>query len=129
MGNKRRKNDTNLIMGDSISSGLQEYKMSRRKTIKMQTFPCATISDMKHFAVPLLKKKPDNVIVHVGANNTSYFTPDEMFKNRKELHLLIQKIVSSGKIIISSPVLPVDEANSDINNKMCISFLNSTDWD
>ena len=35
----------------------------------------------------------------------------------------------SGKVIISSPVMRVDQANSDINNNKFISLLNSTDWD
>ena len=131
MTNKQHnwKKGTTLIMGDSILSGLREYKMSRRKTIKVRTFPGATINDMKFFVVPLLKKKPDKVIIHVGTNAAPHFTPDEMFKNMKELRLLIQKMVPSAKIIISSPVIRVDKANSDVNNKKFISLLNSTDWD
>ena len=96
-------------MGDSILSGLREYKMSRRKMIKVRTFPGATISDMKLFAVPLLNKKPDEVIVHVGTNDDFHFTPDEMFKNMQELRLLIQKMTPSAKIIILSPVLRVEK--------------------
>ena len=46
---------------------------------------------MRLFAVPLLKKKPDKVIVHVGTNDSPHFTPDEMFKNMKKLCYLIQK--------------------------------------
>ena len=87
-------------MGDSVLSDLREYKMSRRKMIKVRTFPGATISDMKLLVVPLLKKKPDKVIVHVGTNNGLHFNPNEMFKNMKKLRLLIQKIVPSAKIII-----------------------------
>ena len=55
----------------------------------MRTFPGATINEMKFFAVPLLKKKTDNVNIHVGTNEASHFTPNEMFKNMKELPLLI----------------------------------------
>ena len=87
------KKGTTLIMDNSILSGLREYKMLGRKTIKVRTFPGATINDMKFFAVPLLKKKPDKVIIHVGAYDTPRFTPDEMFKSMKELRLLIQKMV------------------------------------
>ena len=47
----------------------------------------------------------------------------------KKLRLLIQKIVPPSKVIISSTVIYVDQANSDINNKKFISLLNSTDWD
>ena len=130
MTNKQHtwKKGTILIMGDSILSGLREYKMSRRKTIKVRTFPCV-INDMKFFVVSLLKKKPDKVIIHVRTNDAPHFTPDEMFKNMKELRLLIQKMLPSAKIIISSPVIRVDKANSDINNKTFISLLNSTEWD
>ena len=131
MANKQHtwKKGTTLIMGDSILSGLHEYKMSRRKTIKVRTLPGALINDMKFFAVPLLKKKPDKVIMYVGTNDAPHFTPDEIFKNMKELRLLIQKMLPSAKIIISSPVIRVDKTNSDISNKKFISLLNYTDWD
>ena len=131
MTNKQHtwKKGTTLIMGDSILSGLREYKMSRRKTIKVRIFPVATIKDMEFFAVPLLKKKTDKVIIHLGTNDAPHLPPDEMFKNMKELRLMIQRIVLSAKIIISSPALRVDKANSDISNKKFISLLNSTDWD
>ena len=68
MTNKQHtwKKGTTLIMSDSILSGLREYKMLRRKTIKVRTFPGATINDMKVFAVPLLKKKPDKFIILVA---------------------------------------------------------------
>ena len=85
-------------MSDSILSGLREYKTMRRKIIKLQTFPGATISDMKIFTVPLVKKKPDKPI--------------------------IQKMIPSTKTIISSPVLRVDIATSHINNKKITSLLN-----
>ena len=124
------KKGTTFKMSDRILSGLRKYKMSRRKMIKLQTFPGATISDMKFFSLPLLKKKSNKVIAHVGTitNDAPHFIPDEMFKNMKEFPLLIQKRVSPAKIIISSPVLCVDKANSDINSKKLISLLNSTDW-
>ena len=85
MTNKQHswKKSTTLIMGDSILSGLREYKMSRRKTIKVRIFPGATINDIKFFAVPLLKKRPDKVIIHVGTNDPPHFTPAEMLKKHE----------------------------------------------
>ena len=47
---------------------------------KMRTFSSATISEMKVFAVPMPKKKPENVIAHVGTNNAPHLTPNEMCK-------------------------------------------------
>ena len=39
---------------------------------------------MKVFAVPMPKKKPENVIAHVGTNNAPHLTPNEMSKNLKD---------------------------------------------
>ena len=49
--------------------------MSIRKTVKVRTFLVATINDVKFFAVLLLKKKLDKVIIHVGTNDAPHFTP------------------------------------------------------
>ena len=38
-------------------------------------------------------------------------------------------MVTAAKVIISSPVIRVNKAHSDSNNKKFISLLNSTDWD
>ena len=53
---------TTLILGDSTISGLIEKKMSRNRKIKVRYFPGAKIKDMYHYAIPLLKKKPENII-------------------------------------------------------------------
>ena len=50
------KKGTTIIIGDSILSGLRELKMSKRKTIKVRTFPGATIVDIKFFIIRHLKK-------------------------------------------------------------------------
>ena len=52
-----------------------------------------------------------------------------MFKNMKELRLLIQKIVTSAKMNIWSPILCVDDENSEINNIKFIGLLNFIEWD
>ena len=67
--NQLWKNDTTLIMGDSTVTGLMEKKMSRNRKVKIRFFPGAKINDMFHYAIPLLEKKPDYVILHVGTND------------------------------------------------------------
>ena len=62
------KKGTTLIVSDPMLSGLKESKMSQKRLIKVRTFHGATIEDMKFFVVPYLKKKPDNIIIHVGTN-------------------------------------------------------------
>ena len=82
-----QKKRTTLIIGDSILSGLREFKMSKWKTIKIPTFPGATIGDMKFFIIPQLRKSPDKIVLHVGTNDVPHTTPKEMFKAIIDLKL------------------------------------------
>ena len=49
--------------------GIDEKRMSSKRVIKVTRFPGATISDMYHYLIPLLEKKPDHVILHVSIND------------------------------------------------------------
>ena len=123
------KKGTTLIIGDSILSGLREFKMSKRKTIKVRTFPDATIGDIKFFIIPHLTKNPDKILLHVGTNDAPHATPKEMFNAIKDLKSFIQKYVPESKIIISTPVLRVDKVNANDINKMYIELLKKAEVD
>ena len=43
------------------------------KPIKVRSFPGATCSDMYHYLVPILERKPDHVILHVGTNDLAHY--------------------------------------------------------
>ena len=55
---------TYLITGDSLIIGLQEKKMGNN--VKVRGFSGATISDFYTYLVPLLEKKPSNIIIMAG---------------------------------------------------------------
>ena len=97
--------------------------MSNRKTIKVRTFPGATIGDIKSFVVPHLRKNPDKIVLQVGINDASHATPKEMFNAIKDLKSFIQKYAPQSKIIISTPVLRVDKAKGDDINKRYIELF------
>ena len=59
---------TTLIFGDSTMPGLIDKKMSRNRKIKVTYFQGAKIKDIHQYAIPLLEKKPENIISHLGAN-------------------------------------------------------------
>ena len=59
---------TTLIFGDSTMSGLIDKKMSRNRKIKVTYFPGAKIKDIHQYAIPVLEKKPENIISYLGAN-------------------------------------------------------------
>ena len=43
--------------------------MSKKKNVKVRSFPGATISDMADFVKPIIRKKPGSVILHVGTSD------------------------------------------------------------
>ena len=63
--------DINLIVDDSMLPGIDKRRISKReRKVKIKNFPGATIDAMYDYVKPLLKKCPDNIILHVGTNNT-----------------------------------------------------------
>ena len=46
--------------------GIVEKRMSRKRVIKVRKLPGATISDMYHYLILLLDKKPYHALLHVG---------------------------------------------------------------
>ena len=123
------KKGTILIIGDLILSGLREFKMSKRKTIKVRTFPGATIGDIKFFVVPHLRKNPDKIVLHVGTNDAPHATPKETFNAIKDLKSFLQKYAPESKRIISTSVLRVDKANAYDIIKRYIKLLNEAKLD
>ena len=97
--------------------------MSKRETIKIRTFPGATIGDMKFFIISHLRKSPDKIVLRVGTNDVPHATPKEMFNAIKDLKSFIQKYAPELKIIISTPVLRVDKASGNGINKRYIDIL------
>ena len=46
---------------------------------------------MKFFIIPHLRKSPDEIVAHVGANDAPHATPQEMFNAIKDVKSFIQK--------------------------------------
>ena len=58
------KKGTTLIMDDSILSQIRKDKLCKKGTIKVRCFPGAKFDDFYHYAIPLINKKPDHIVLH-----------------------------------------------------------------
>ena len=58
-----------MIAGDSVLKHLQGHKIPRNSRVKVSSFPGCTTEDMHDFIKPLLRKNPDETILHVGTNS------------------------------------------------------------
>ena len=65
---------TAAIVGDSIVSGIIEELLKKNKhNVKVRFFRGGTIEDMEDNIKPILKRKPDYIILLVGTNNVYKF--------------------------------------------------------
>ena len=96
-------------------TGLREAKLSRDKKIKVRFFSGAKMEDLQYHLIPYLKKKPDNIIIHIGTNDSPYKSEDLIYKEFFNVKQIIHKHHPDCKnIVVSSPFIPTDkqEANS-----------------
>ena len=105
---------TTLLVGDSMIGGIFEKWISPAKKMKVRSFPGAVIDDLYDYMRPLLRKRPSNVIIHCGTN-------DSMTSSAKEIAdklLLLRKFVLSElndcNVILSSPVNRLDSTQQGI---------------
>ena len=100
--------------GDSIISGLIEKKVSRNKKIKVRYFPEAKIKDY-HYAINLLEKKPENIILHPVKNDALHKAGTNILKNTIELmDFDLKKLPSCNKVRLPSPSVCTNQVQRKI---------------
>ena len=114
---------TCLIAGDSMVEGTDERRISSTRVIKVRKFPGATISDMFHYLIPLLEKKPDHVILHAGTNNVVNNEGKEIVDKLLQLKSFIQEKLPMTNVILSKSIMRVDTKQREkivtyVNNKL-----------
>ena len=94
---------------------LREAKLFRSKRIKVRYFPGGKTEDLQYHLIPYIKKEPDNIIIHIGTNDSPYKIEDFIFKELVNAKETIDKFHPNCKnIVISSPIVRTDK--KDTNN-------------
>ena len=110
---------TTLIMGHSILFQIREDKLCKKGSIKVPCLPGAKFEDFYHYAIPLINKKPDHIVLHMRTNNAPYCTPEKMIDQILGLKNFILQKRPTCEIIISTPTLRTD--NTTANNRTTYS--------
>ena len=107
-GSKRQQarvqnNKKTVIVGDSIVKGLQQHKLSKaaKQNVGVKCFPGATVGDMSDYIKPVLRRKPDTVILHVGTNNATNKEASEIVNDIDKLCQEVKEIDPNVEIILS----------------------------
>ena len=98
------------IIGDSVVSGLKEELLSNKKRqVKVRCCRGATVEDMFDYVKPILKRKPDYVVLHVGTNNAKDMTSRKILDKLLQLKTAVLDSNENCKVALSQPVTRVDE--------------------
>ena len=90
--------------------GIKEALLAPRNNVKVRSFPGATISDMRDYMRPLLRKKPSRILIHVGTNDAPNSDAQEIVSNLISLKNFVTSELDIP-VIISSPVNRYDNEN------------------
>ena len=96
--------------------GVKEGLIGPRGNMKVRSFPGATLDDMIDYLRPLLRKKPDRVILHAATNDAVNHGPDEIIKKILNVKTFIEREVKDCNVIISSPINRLD-------NQKCATII------
>ena len=94
---------------------LQGWEMSsklKEDFVVVKSFPGAKTDCMNHYLIPSLKQKPDNIILHVGANDLQ--STDTASKIASRIIDLAHKCVNnfgSGRVMVSGLISRGDNLN------------------
>ena len=73
---------------------------------------------MSHYAIPLLEKKPENIIFHLGTSDGPYKFDTDILKDLIELKdFILEKSPSCKKITLSTPKVRTDRESAKKNNE------------
>ena len=70
--------------------------------MKVQDFRGATIDDLKHHLVPLLKKKPEHIIMHIGTNDAVSKTSGQILDELLQLKQYITNTLPTYRVIATN---------------------------
>ena len=83
-------------------AGPREAKLSRSKRIKVRYFPGGKTEDLQYHLILYLKKDRDNIIIHIGTNDSLYKTEDFIYKELVNVKEIITKFHLNCKNIVIS---------------------------
>ena len=113
------KHNTVTVMGDSMIS-YQDEKLhsNRRRTVKVRSYPGATLEDLTDFCKRIARRQPDVIIIHVGMNDLRIKDEKEIALNIVTIENTISQISPDTKTLISLIIQRFD--NESLNDKASI---------
>ena len=118
------KKPVTVIAGDSMIQNIRGWDLSDTSKVVVKSFSGATTEDMEDFLKPVLRKEPEQLILHVGTNDLKTQDPELIFQSIVSLQRQVEESSPNTNIGISA-ILPRKEDGSTPNLAQRISRVNS----
>ena len=114
--NEHARKPVTVIAGDSIIQHIRGWRISRGNKLVVKSFPGATTEDMEDFVKPLLRKKPDNVVLHIGTNDLNTQEPRLTAEGIVNLALQIEGDAPETNLAISGLIARADDKDVKVSS-------------
>ena len=95
--------------------GLKEELLSNKKQdVKVRCCRVPTVEGMFDYVKPILKRKSNYVILHVGTNNDKDMTSRNILDKLLQLKTAVLGSNENCKVILSQPMTRVDDGKADL---------------
>ena len=69
---------------------------------------------MEHYLIPIIQKKPSNIILHFGTNDAKNLPSRTVLDNLLTLKTLVKDSLPTCKVFISTPTFRTDDGKAQI---------------
>ena len=107
-----RKN-TALVLGDSMVSNINEKTLSRKFHMKVRSFPGANTRDLQDYVKPLIRKRPDKIIIVIGTNDIERKPVNDILRSIKLVMDMILEKLPDCHLVISEIIRRADNRLND----------------
>ena len=96
-------------------SGVDEKRLSKKHSnVNVFQFAGARIEDVNQYIIPIIKKEPDYLILHVGTNYATTNTSKKIVDDLLILKSNISKQLPICRIVLSKPIIRHDNGKANL---------------
>ena len=81
------------------------------------------MADMEHNLIPIIRKKPSTIILHVGTNDVKNLPSRAVLHNLLKLKFLVKDSLPTCKVFVSTPTLRTDHGKAQITVSLFTKHL------
>ena len=94
--------------------------LSNDRSVKVRRFPGATVDNLSHHALPIIRKQPKYFIIQAGTNYAVKFTSRDKLLQLKSF---IQERFPGAEIIVCTPTLRSDNGKAALTIRQLTNHL------